>query len=130
MLTPRRVVLFILLSAFTAIPLFSQGDRGLITGSIMDASGAVMPDVQILVTQKTTNALFKTATNTAGAYTVPSLPVGEYQVKAEKTGFKTSITDKVVVAAGDTVRVDAQLEIGQTQQSVEVNAFSQLVQTE
>jgi hypothetical protein len=65
-----------------------------------------------------------------GDFAVPSLPVGSYQVRTERPSFKTNITDNVVVVAGGTVRVDVSLQVGQTQQSVEVTAAAQLVQSE
>lgn len=110
--------------------MFGQGDRGLITGTVTDATGAVVPDGQILATHKATNSQFKTTSSSAGAFTVTSLPVGEYQIRVEKPGFKSSVTDGVVVTANGTSRVDARLEIGQTQQTIEVSAVTQMVQTE
>ena len=123
-------VRLILLAGVMASQLLGQGDRGVITGTVTDASGAVVPGAAITVIQKGTNTSFKSTTSTAGDFTVPSLPVGSYQVRTEKPSFKTNITENVVVAAGDTVRVDVTLQVGQTQQSVEVIATAQLVQTE
>src|SRR5450631_1304463 len=97
---------FLGLSAISVIPLLSQGDRGVITGTVTDVSGAVVPGTLITAIQKATNTSFKTTTSTTGDFTVPSLPVGEYQVRAEKSGFKTQITENVLIVAGGTVRVD------------------------
>jgi len=113
-----------------AVPLLAQGDRGQITGTVTDSTGAVVPGTAIQIIQKGTNASFKTTSSAAGNFTIPSLPVGAYQVKAEKQGFKTSITNDVVVVAGGSARVDAKLEVGQVQQSVEVVANAQMVQTD
>jgi hypothetical protein len=131
MQTKRQMIgRLILLSAFSAIPLLSQGDRGVITGTVTDATGAIVPGAVITAIQKSTNTSFRTTTSSSADFTIPSLPVGEYQVRAEKPGFKTRITDNVVITAGGTARVDASLEVGTTQQSVEVIAAAQLVQTE
>ena len=55
----------------------AQTDRGVITGTVKDASGAVVPGAQVTAIQASTNASFKTNTTTSGDFTVPSLPVGD-----------------------------------------------------
>lgn len=125
-----RFVRSVLLAGVLASLLQGQGDRGVITGTVTDATGAIVPGAVITVVQQGTNTSFKTTSSTAGDFAVPSLPVGSYQVRTEKLSFKTSLTDNVVVAAGGTVRVDITLEVGQTQQSIEVSATAQLVQSE
>ena len=131
MRTKRELLVRLTLLALVfAIQLLAQGDRGTITGTVRDASGAVVPGAPVTAIQRNTNASYKTTTSTAGDFTVPSLPVGTYQVRVEKQGFKTHITGNVVITPGDTVRVDVPLEVGQAQQSVEVTAAAQLVQSE
>src|ERR1041384_5781142 len=102
----------------TAAVLLGQGDRGLITGTVKDASGAVVPGAQVTAIHLATNTSYKTSTTASGDFTVPSLPVGDYQVRVENTGFKTHLANDIVVAAGATVRVDLTLELGATQQTV------------
>lgn len=71
MRTKHRMFLsVILLSALSAAPLRAQGDRGEITGTVTDATGAVIPGAQVTVLQVATNASFKAITSTAGDYTV------------------------------------------------------------
>lgn len=123
-------VRLILLAGVLAMHLWGQGDRGVITGTISDASGAIVPGAAITIIQNGTNTSFKTSSSSSGDFAVPSLPVGSYQVRVEKPSFKTSITANVMVDAGNTMRVDIMLELGQTQQSVEVVASAQLVQSE
>jgi Carboxypeptidase regulatory-like domain len=110
--------------------LMAQTDRGVITGTVKDVSGAVVPGAQVTAIQTNTNANFKTKTTTSGDFTVPSLPVGTYQVRVENTGFKTFLANKVEVAAGATVPLDVTMELGTTQQTVEVMANAQMLQTE
>jgi hypothetical protein len=73
---------------------------------------------------------FKTNSTSSGDFTVPSLPVGAYQVRVENPGFRTHLRENVVVAAGSTARVDIQLEVGATQQTVEVTASAQMLMTD
>ena len=126
-----RQIRFCVLSCVCAMAsLLAQTDRGVITGTVKDTSGAVVPGAQVTALQTSTNASFKTKTTTSGDFTVPSLPVGTYQVRVEITGFKTHLANNVVVAAGATVPLDITLELGATQQTVEVSANAQLLQTE
>ena len=126
----RKYSRLILLGVVFATQLLAQGDRGQITGSVTDSSGAVVPDARITATQKATNASYKAATSAAGDFTVPSLPVGVYEIRVEHDGFRTSLTSNAEVSAGGTLRADVSLQVGQAQQSIEVIANAQLVQTE
>ena len=119
-----------MLAGIFAISLLAQGDRGEITGTVTDATGAVVPGGQVTVVHRATNASYRTTTSTAGSFTVPSLPVGDYQVRVERQGFKTSITENVGITPGGTARVDVKLEVGTAQQSVEVTATAQVLQPE
>src|ERR1022692_2633115 len=119
-----------LLAAVSTLPLLAQGDRGVITGTVTDPGGAVVPGAQITATQGSTNASYKVKTSTTGDYTVPGLPVGTYQLKVEVPGFKSHVTDRIMVGPGEEIRVDVKLDIGTAQQTVEVSAAAQVVQTE
>ena len=121
-------VRLIVLTIVLALRLPGQGDRGVITGTVTDVTGAVVPGAVITAVQTGTNTSFKTTTSTSGDFTVPSLPVGTYSVRVEQPNFKMYITENVVIVPGGTVRVDALLQVGTTQQSVEVTANAQMVQ--
>ena len=110
--------------------LLAQSDRGVITGTVKDASGAVVPGAQVTAIQTSINASYKTNTTTSGDFTVPSLPVGNYQVRVESKGFKTHVANDVVVATGATVLLNVTLELGATLQTIEVSASAQLLQSE
>ena len=128
MLRARHILL--LGSAFAAALLFGQSERGTITGTVVDATGAVVPGARVAVTNLSTNAVSETGTTEAGSYTAASLPVGQYTVRVEKDGFKPSIRSGVTLNAATTVRIDVALEIGTAQQAIEVSATVQLLSTE
>lgn len=111
-------------------PAFAQTDRGTITGTVTDATKAVVPGAQVTITHLATQTVSKTRTTASGDYSVPSLQVGTYQVKIENEGFKAHVSNNVVLNAGGTARVDAVLEIGATTQTVEVVANAQLLQSD
>ena len=124
-----RVRLCVLFLSAVAV-LLAQTDRGVITGTVKDASGAVVPGARVSAVQISTNTNFKTTTTAAGDYTVPSLPVGTYRIRVESTGFKAYVADGIEVQPGSTLLVNATLEVGTAQQTVEVTANAQLLQSE
>jgi outer membrane receptor protein involved in Fe transport len=127
----KQWLVCVLCLLFTAgISSFAQTDRGVITGTVRDATGAVVPGAQVTATHTATNTGFKTNTTSSGDFTAPSLPVGAYQVKVESSGFRTHIRESVVLTAGSTARVDVQLEVGASQQTVEVTASAQMLMTD
>ena len=67
---------------------FAQGDRGTITGTVTDPTGAVIPNANIQVTNSDTAALYKIGTSNTGNYTLANLPAGTYTLTVEAQGFK------------------------------------------
>lgn len=101
---------------------WTQVSRGTITGIVTDPSGAVVPGVEITVTNVATGVTNHVTTNSSGSYAVPLLPTGTYNVTAEKTGFRKYVHSNVVVPVGETVRVDVAMTLGATTQTVQVTA--------
>src|SRR5262249_57076104 len=101
----REICIGAALLVFATASLWAQGDRGIITGSVKDASGAVVPGAQVTAVHLDTNTNYKTNSTASGDFTVPGLPVGKYQVRVENTGFKTYVGDNIDVAPGATVRL-------------------------
>src|SRR6516165_1300276 len=118
------------LVALTATGLLAQGDRGIITGTVKDASGAVVPGAQLTAIHLVTNINYQASSTASGDFTVPALPVGMYRVRVEHAGFKTQIQGGIQVASGTTVRLDLVMEVGATQQTIEVKANAQLLTAE
>lgn len=77
------------LSLFVSVPVYAQVTGATLTGTVMDASGAVIPDAKISVTDVATGTNRTTTTGTAGFYTVPNLDPATYQVTASAPGFST-----------------------------------------
>ncbi len=105
-----------------ASTLLAQTDRGTITGTVTDASGAVIVGGKVTAANTATGIAAQTATSGAGLFTIPQVKVGVYKVTIEQSGFKKFIQDGVLVSLGQTVRVDAALQVGEVSQSVEVQA--------
>jgi Carboxypeptidase regulatory-like domain len=121
--TGRCVLCFIC----TIAESLAQTDRGVITGTVKDATGAVLPGAIVTAVHHGTDTHYKTTTTASGDFTVPSLPVGTYQLKIESQGFKTYLRDNVALGTGATLRINAELELGMTQQTVLVDAHVQML---
>ncbi len=109
---------------------FAQSERGNITGIVTDASGAAMSALAVVITNKNTNMPERVATTSTGEYNAANLAPGPYRVEVSASGFKRFIEDNVILSAGATIRVDAQMQIGQTSESVQVEASATQLQTE
>src|SRR5712671_3056453 len=126
--TPRLALLgFVCLA--TSV-LFAQSERGTITGTVADSSGAVVPKARVIVTNLATKLVSESQSNDAGAYTAASLPVGPYSVRVEKEGFRPVVNSGIELNAASTVRVDVTLEVGTALQTVEVSVSEELPTTE
>ncbi|MFM2123574.1 MAG: hypothetical protein RL328_25, partial [Acidobacteriota bacterium] len=108
----------------------SQTATATITGTVTDPSGAVMADVPISVRNLATGTVSTGASSAAGNYTVSQLPVGDYELVVEATGFKRYVHSNFRLAASQTMREDVVLEVGQTTESVTVTAEASLLKTE
>ncbi|MGH9632436.1 MAG: TonB-dependent receptor domain-containing protein [Bryobacteraceae bacterium] len=110
--------------------LFGQTDRGVISGTITDAAGAVVPAAKVTAIQVGTNAEFTTTSTGTGNYTIPSVSTGTYRVRVEAPGFKAVEVSNVVITAGGNTVADVRLEIGQVTESIQVTSSAIQVQTE
>jgi hypothetical protein len=100
----------------------AQTFRGTILGTVTDKSGGTVPKAKVTVRNVDTGLTRETQTTDDGGYTVPELPIGNYTVTVEKTGFQTSVTTGVRVHVGAFERrVDVILQPGEVTQRVEVS---------
>src|SRR5688572_12566980 len=113
----NRLIALLCLSATGAV---AQIGTSTITGRVIDASGATVPNVTVRVVQKSTNFTSTTTTNSEGIYRVLSLQPGEYRVSFEASGFKKAVNEDVILRTGDTLAVDIAMQVGQLTESVEV----------
>lgn len=108
---------------------FAQtSSTGLLTGTVKDASGAVLSAVKVTATGKT-GLRRETATRDSGSYAIQFLPPGEYRLEFSLAGFKTLIVEKAVVKVTETTVADETIEVADIAQTVNVIAASPLLQT-
>jgi len=94
---------------------------GSIYGSVVDKSGAGVPNASISITELTKNIQAKTETNESGNYRLGQLIPGTYRVEVEAKGFRKSVTD-TEVRVDQAARADFALELGAVTETVEVTA--------
>ena len=125
------VVLITMLFSFLSMAAFGQTtiSTGSIVGTVTDPQGAVVADAKVTITNKDTRQSISTATTSAGSYASGSLTPGNYSVRVEAKGFK-STEISVVVQVNTTTSTNAQLTIGESSQVVEVQASEVGVNTE
>ena len=104
----------------------AQGNLGAITGTAQDSSGGVVPDLPLTITNVETGVKWTATTSSAGYYRVP-VPPGTYRLEAQKQGFKTHITENIVVPVAQIITVDFMLKVGSQSETVEVNSAAPLL---
>src|ERR1700680_132968 len=101
-----RSALILLLALMLAVGAFAQTDRGSITGTIADPAGAVVPNAKIQIKNQATGAVYDGGTSATGNYIVANLPVGDYSLTVEVTGFKKYVRENLRVAVAVDTRAD------------------------
>ena len=102
---------------------WAQVNTGLIAGTVKDASGAVVPNATVTLTNTDTNVVVRTVkTGGGGEFTAPLLPIGHYSLSVEAGGFQKSTQTGIVLNAGDKLTFYPELKVGSTSQQVTVQA--------
>jgi hypothetical protein len=110
------------------IAAFAQAGRGSISGTVTDASGAIVPGSQVVLLNKETGARQQTVTTAAGLYSFISLNPGVYQVTASHSGFSRVVIEKVTVNVDQVTQADISLQVGAATETVNVTAETELVE--
>ena len=108
---------------FVAAAMFGQAPTGDVAGTVHDATGGVLPNATVTVTNRGTGFARTLGTNRSGQYNASSLTAGRYELRVEAPGFRTLSRD-VVVAAGEVTTADLQLQLGERTEIVNVQAAS------
>jgi hypothetical protein len=124
-----RIVTALLVALLTASSAFAQSQaiNGTIEGTIVDDQGAVLPGVNVTVTNIGTGDTRTVVTNNSGLYRAPLLPLGTYKLSAELQGFRTYEQTGITLSAGRTAVIDIRLTVGAVQEAITVSADAPLV---
>src|SRR5580658_5881726 len=126
---PRMLPAFALLTLLATSPFAFAQVTAAISGRVADPSGAGVRGVAITVKDLETGAARSITTDDAGNFRALSLPIGQYQVKAEKAGFKTEVRTGVNLLVGQEAVVDLHLQVGDLAQEVVVTEDGPVVNT-
>src|SRR5438093_10282341 len=108
---------------------WSQTVQGVITGTITDPTGAVVPGATVTITNVGTNISQTTTTGSDGSYRFPLVPPGTYTIEIKAANFGGVRVSGIVLEASQTIAINRQLELAKAQQVIEVTAETPLVQT-
>ena len=129
----RRITLFTTVLAMLlamAGRSWAQTATGQITGTVKDASGAVMAGAKVKVSSAQTGLTRETTTSDTGDYVFPLLAVGVYSVSAEQQGFKVAKQSDIKLNVDQVIRIDLELAVGEVTQTIEVQATSAAIDSE
>jgi Carboxypeptidase regulatory-like domain/TonB-dependent Receptor Plug Domain len=125
----RTLLTVCLITTLTGAIAYGQGTTSAVVGTVTDSTGAVVPGASVTLTNDKTGVSFETATGANGNYTFEAVQVGDYTVIVQLQGFKKFVSTGNRVNIGTPTTVNAALAAGGLEESVEVRATSQLVQT-
>jgi hypothetical protein len=124
------IATFLFGMALHGTPALAQDVTATVTGTVTDQSGA--PVVGATVTAKSVErgTTFTGTTNDVGLYRITQLPVGNYDLRIEKTGFQTAVHAAFTLALNQIARLDVELKVGQVSDTIEVTAAAPILKTE
>jgi hypothetical protein len=109
---------------------WSQGPTAAINGQVTDQSGAAVPSAVVTAKDLDRGTNWPTKTNDAGYYSLPRLPIGNYELKVTASGFQGALQRSLQLVIDQVAKIDFQLQVGQVTQTLEVTSAAPLLQTE
>lgn len=119
----------VLLSFLSGSRTFAQLTTAAVVGTVTDTSGAVVPNAKVTVVDVDTHVSRSAQSNTSGDFVFEFLPPGPYTLTAEMPGFST-LKQSLTLVAGERARADVSLQVGGTQQVVQVRGDAAALQTQ
>src|ERR1039458_9657283 len=117
-----KKLLWICLSAIAVVAcLTAQETSATIGGTVLDPSNAGVANAKVTITNTDRNQVVREiTTQTAGTYSAPLLPVGNYSIKVEAKGFKTETRTSIVLNVSDELNINISMQVGAVSETVEV----------
>src|SRR5258707_989815 len=117
----KRTVLLVCALSFILLPIASaQSIFATLSGSVRDASGAVVPGADVVIKNVSSQTVYKSVTNREGFFTQTTLLAGTYDVTATMKGFRTWVGRGIVVNSSDSKSINIELALATTTEKVEV----------
>ena len=129
--TRLKITLGVLLAVILGISsnAWAQAGTAMLTGTVTDTQGSVIPGATVTVTNPATGATRNSVSNQQGAFSFPGLPPGIYGVRVELKGFKAFVAEKVELRVDTTSTVDATLTVGVVTDTITVTESTPLLNT-
>jgi hypothetical protein len=126
-----KIYFAMLLALSIAIPAWPQGEAvsATLSGTIQDENGATVPGATVTLANPSVSFSRQVTTADSGLYTFTLIPPGNYQLRVEKTGFNTFLQSNIVLAVGQSSTLNAQLQVGNVNQTVEVTSQAPVLNT-
>lgn len=126
----RRLVLAsLVLSVMLAVPAIAQQTAGNISGRIVDQQGAIIPGATVTAANPATGLTRTVVSDAVGIYTLTGLPIGNYDLKVELSGFQPTLRKGVVVNVSQTVSLELTLSVAALAENVTVTGQTPLIET-
>jgi len=129
--SPCRRVFLVGITLFgLASGALAQSDRGAVTGTVTDPANAAVPDAKLVLRNTETGVRAEAQTTATGNYNFSSIPVGTYDLTTTANGFKTSVQRQLQVQINQTLKIDVELAIGSSTDSITVSANAEMLKTD
>ncbi|HEX2491426.1 MAG TPA: TonB-dependent receptor [Blastocatellia bacterium] len=128
MIKRKGLLLAALTALLVSVVVLGQTTTATLSGVVKDASGALVPDVKVTARNAATGATRDTRTDNEGRYSLTNLGPGQYEVRAERTGFKTAAQSGVILTVGGATALDMTVQIGEVTEVVEVKQEEPLIE--
>lgn len=125
-----RIATFLYVVLLLVVPSAAQTNRGSISGTVTDATGAVVPGATVTVTNIGTNQISKLTTGAEGSFTLPSLEPVVYSITVEAPGFKKALINNIKVDTATAATINVSLETGAVETVVDITADTPLLNTD
>jgi len=112
-----------------AVSSFAQSPTAIINGVVRDSQASVIPGVKVVATSIATQQKTEYTTNDEGFFALRQLPIGEYLIEAEKSGFRRYVRSGLTLTTGQRLELDIQLEVGAVSESVTVTGSATILET-
>ena len=124
-----KLAIAVLFVSGAAATLWGQGSTAQMNGAVHDPTGAAVPGAEVKATQTGTGAVRTTTTGADGAWVLPNLTIGPYQLAITKMGFSEYIQTGIVLQVDSNPTIDTALRVGAVTDTIKVEADAALVET-
>jgi len=125
-----RIIVSVCMLLGLSVASHAQLTEGTIAVTVKDSSGAAVPNAKVTIKDLGTGSEVEEVTDNIGYARVPHLAPGTYQMRVSANGFKTMVSDNIVVSVNVVNSLTVVLQIGSVTETIEVNTNAPLVQTE